>query len=136
LNKNKTIWDIVNLETNKTGNTEKINNLNTDGNLISDHQDIENAFNKYFLTKVKSINTKQNEHSSHNSDNTNPLHYLMQSFKNPFPNIHLKSISTKEVQTIIKSLKPKNSSGYNGIFTKLLKISSPFISSPLTHIRM
>jgi hypothetical protein len=25
LNKNKTIWDIVNLETNKTGNTEKIN---------------------------------------------------------------------------------------------------------------
>jgi hypothetical protein len=27
LNKNKTIWDTVNLETNKTGNTEKINNL-------------------------------------------------------------------------------------------------------------
>jgi hypothetical protein len=42
-------------------------------------------------------------------------------------------MSTKEVENI-KSLKPKNSSGYDGISTKLLKISSPFISSPLTHI--
>jgi len=36
----------------------------------------------------------------------------MQSFKNPFPNINLKSISTKEIENIIKSLKPKNSFGY------------------------
>ena len=34
LNKNKTIWDIVNLETNKTGNTEKTDTLNFDGNSI------------------------------------------------------------------------------------------------------
>ena len=58
----------------------------------------------------------------------------MQSFKNPSPNINLKSTSTKEIENIIKSLKPKNSFGYDGISTKLLKISSPFISSPLTHI--
>jgi len=58
----------------------------------------------------------------------------MQSFKNPFPNINLKSISTKEIENLIKSLKPKNSSGYDGIFTKLIQISSPFISSPLAHI--
>jgi len=57
----------------------------------------------------------------------------MQSFKNTFPNINLKSISTKEVENVIKSLKPKNSPGYDGISTKWLKISSPFISSPLTH---
>jgi hypothetical protein len=38
LNKNKTIWDPVNLETNKTGNTAKINTLNIDGNSISEHQ--------------------------------------------------------------------------------------------------
>ena len=56
-NKNKTIWDIVNLETNKTGNTEKINALNTNGNSISDCQEITNEFNEYFLTIAKSINT-------------------------------------------------------------------------------
>ena len=35
---------------------------------------------------------------------------------------------------VIKSLKPKNSYGYDGISTKLLKISSPFIISSLTYI--
>jgi len=97
LNENKTIWDIVNLETNKTGNTEKINTLYLDGNSISDCQEIANTFNKYLLTIAKSINTKQNELSCHNLDNTTPLHYLMQSFKNPFQNIILKSIPTKEI---------------------------------------
>jgi len=45
----------------------------------------------------------------------------MQSFENPFQNINLKSISTKEIENTIKSLKPKNSFGYDGISTKLLK---------------
>jgi hypothetical protein len=58
----------------------------------------------------------------------------MQSFKNPFPNINLKPISTKEIENIIKFLKPKNSSGYDGVSTKLIKISSPSISSPLEYI--
>ena len=49
LNKNKTIWDVVNLKTNKTGNTEKTDTLNLDSTSISDHQEIANAFNKYFF---------------------------------------------------------------------------------------
>ena len=83
---------------------------------------------------AKSINTKQNKPSPYIVGNTTPLYYLTQSFKNLFPNINLKSVSTNEIKNIIKSLKPKNSSGYDGISTKLLKISSPFINSPLTHI--
>jgi len=58
----------------------------------------------------------------------------MQSFKNPFPNINLITTSTRKIENIIKSLKPKNSSGYDGISTKLMKICSPFISSSLAHI--
>ena len=134
LNKNKTIWDIVKLEANKTRSTEKVNTLNIDGNLISNHQAIVNVFNKYFLSIAKNINTIQSEHSSHNSDTTTPFHYLLQSLKNPFTNINLQSLLTKEVENIIKSLKPKNSSVYDGISTKLLKISSSFVSSPLTYI--
>jgi hypothetical protein len=72
LNKNKTIWDPVNLETNKTGNTEKINTLNIDGNSIGDCQKKANAFNKWFLTIAKAINTKQKKIRSHNLDNTTP----------------------------------------------------------------
>ena len=63
-----------------------------------------------------------------------PLHYLNQSFNNPLPKINLKTVSTKEIKNIIKSFNPKISSGYDGISTKLLKISSPFITSSLTHI--
>jgi len=43
-------------------------------------------------------------------------------------------LSTKNIRNIIKSLNMKNSHGYDEISTKLLKLSSPFILSPLTHI--
>jgi hypothetical protein len=48
LNKNKTIWGIVTLETNKTGNTDKAIILNIEGTSVSNHQEIVNEFNKYF----------------------------------------------------------------------------------------
>jgi hypothetical protein len=66
-------------------------------------------------------------------DNTTPGHYLIQSFMTPFPNINLKSVTSKEVENVIKSLKTKNFSGYDEISTKL-KICSSFISSHLTYI--
>jgi hypothetical protein len=43
-------------------------------------------------------------------------------------------LSTREIQNIIKSLKTKNFHGYDEIYTKILKINSPFNSSPLTYI--
>jgi hypothetical protein len=38
---------LVNLETNKTVDREKISNLIMDGSSISDRQEIANVFNKY-----------------------------------------------------------------------------------------
>ena len=43
-------------------------------------------------------------------------------------------MSTKESEKIINFLKIKESSGYDEISTKILKISAPFISSPLSYI--
>jgi hypothetical protein len=43
-------------------------------------------------------------------------------------------LSTEDIRYIIKSIYTKNSHGYDEISTKLLKLSSPFILSPLTHI--
>ena len=42
--------------------------------------------------------------------------------------------STREICSIIKSIKSKNTYGYDEISTKILKISSNYITSPLTHI--
>jgi hypothetical protein len=60
--------------------------------------------------------------------------YLYQVFTRPFPHIKLTSVCTKEISEIIKSLKWKSSHGYDEIPTKILKISLPFIISPLTYI--
>jgi hypothetical protein len=62
------------------------------------------------------------------------LNYLYQVFTRPFPHIKLMPVSTKEIGEIIKSLKWKSSHGYDEIPTKILKISLPFILSPLTYI--
>ena len=97
--KNRTIWNIVHLESNKTDNTDKISTLNINGIPISDCQKMANEFNKYCLAVAKNINTKQNKSNPYNVDNITPLHYLTQSFKNPFPNINLKTVSTKEIKT-------------------------------------
>jgi len=42
--------------------------------------------------------------------------------------------SINEINKIIKSLKTKDSYGYDEISTRILKISAPFISPPLTFI--
>ena len=44
------------------------------------------------------------------------------------------TFSTKEISLIIKSIKAKDTHGYDGIPTKILKISSNYITSPLTYI--
>ena len=62
------------------------------------------------------------------------LNYLYQVFTRPFTHIKLTPISTREISEIIKSLKWKYSHGYNEILIKILKISLPFILSPLTYV--
>jgi hypothetical protein len=66
------------------------------------------------------------------SDNKNPTYCLSKLSPNPFPDIKFNT-STKEIERIIKSI-VKSSHGYDGITTKMLKVSAPYISSPLNYI--
>ena len=45
-----------------------------------------------------------------------------------------KCTTMKDIEQIIKSLKTKKLYGYDEISTKILKISCPFISSPLNYV--
>lgn len=56
------------------------------------------------------------------------------SFTDFIPIIKFNDMSTKEIETIIKSLKTKNSYGYDEISVKILKLSALFINSPLAYI--
>jgi hypothetical protein len=62
------------------------------------------------------------------------LNYLHKVFIRPFPCIQLAPVTTKEICEIIKSLKWKNSHAYDEIPMRILKISLPFIISPLKYI--
>jgi hypothetical protein len=72
LNKNKTIWEIVKLGTNKTRNNDKATTLNIGRASVSNHQVIANEFNKYFLSVAKNINTNQNYPNGHKLNTTTP----------------------------------------------------------------
>jgi Notch-like protein len=63
------------------------------------------------------------------------LKFLSDVFKFPFPNIHMTPVTNKETnKDIVKSLKLKYSYGYIEIPQHILKISLPFILSPLTYM--
>jgi hypothetical protein len=64
-----------------------------------------------------------------------PLSYsLKHVFQNSFPTIKYHCTTTKGIENIIMSFKSSDSSGYDEVPTKLLKLCSPFLSSPLNYI--
>ena len=68
------------------------------------------------------------------SNEKDPLIYLGQNFTQSSPPLRLKNTTTHEISKIIQSLKCKDSYGYDEVSTTILKISAPYILSPLTYI--
>jgi len=66
--------------------------------------------------------------------NKHPNYYLLNLFHKPFPSTKFKNKSRKEIEKIISSLKIRESFHYEEVSTKILKISDPLISSPLSYI--
>jgi hypothetical protein len=123
-NKIKTTWNIIKKE------TDRHKSLKT----VTDYHNSPDAFNNYFLTVSKNI-IKNIRSSGQNYDTySNANCYILNQPHRAFSNINFKNTSTKEIENIIRSLKAKESHGYYEITTKILKISAPFISSPLTYI--
>jgi len=92
---------------------------------------IANELNNYFLNVSGSISNKR---INEKEEEASPLQNLFQYFNQPFKDVSWPYTSTKEINKIINSLKDKNSSGYDEISTKIIKISKPFIISPLINI--
>jgi len=132
-NKIKTTCDIIEMETCKNHTSKGTQLINMDRKLITNQLSFVNSFNNYFLTVADKITSNiKNDKTSLNCNNT--IHCLHKNFKLPCPNIKLKYTTLKEIEKIIKSLKSKNSHGYDGIPVKILEVSTPLITSPLTNI--
>ena len=132
---------LIQQSTNKVKTTRKIvksllnNKTNTNTNNLSDinnNQNIANAFNSYFASIADNI--INNSRKTNSSNYNDPETYLRLKINQPTSTFILKNTTTHEINKIIQSMKPKNSHGYDEISIKILKISAPFILSPLTYI--
>jgi hypothetical protein len=63
----------------------------------------------------------------------NPITCLADVFNRPYSKISWLYATTHEIEKIIKLLETKNTSGYDEIHSRILKLSTPFIISPLTY---
>jgi hypothetical protein len=93
-------------------------------------------FNEYFITIAENVKRQSKNNFINDDNDTMDSHtcFMEQTFTNPYPSMEWICTTTEEIERIIKSLKIKNSCGYDEISTKILKISSPFKSSPINYI--
>ena len=127
------MWKIIKTETDKTNQELRAQSLKINDTVTDNHTMITNTFNKYFISVTDSvINNVKSSNNDHKK--TSYIKCLFNSFKHPFPNIQWFYTTTGDIENIIKSLKTKNSCHYDEIPIKTLKISVPFINSPLTYI--
>ena len=109
--------------------------MEIEGELTTEHQNIVEKFNSYYISVVDNItNNNQVNNTIDDSHKKDPLSYLYSAFQQSFTNIKLKSTTTGEIGKIITQLKNKDSCGYDEVTANILKTASPFIVSPPTHI--
>jgi len=132
----KTTWGIINKESGKNKKRGEIQALKVEGKEITDQQTIAETFNEYFIAIAENVK-RQSKNNFNNNDNdpmVSQTHFMEQAFTNTYPNMEWKCTTTEEIEQIKKSLKTKHSYGYDEISTKILKISCPFINSPINYI--
>ena len=101
---------------------------------MADYQYSPEAFNNYFLTISENIIKNIRSNKQNYDTYSNPNYYLSNQLHRDFSNINFKNTTTKEIEKFVRSPKAKESHGYDRITPKILKISAPFISSPLSYI--
>jgi hypothetical protein len=121
----------------RNSNRVEINSLKIGGIKFKSKQIIAQEFNKYFVNIAEKINNRENnKHMDINNiiKDGNHINFVNHAFTRPYPNMNCSCCTSKEIEEIVKSLKTKNSYGYDEISPMILKVCSPFISSPINYI--
>jgi hypothetical protein len=83
--------------------------------LLKNPNEIANAFNKYYTTIITNLNIKHSDMCK--------ASILLNNLKlGNIVQMKIIPVSEAEVINIIKSLKPKNTAGYDGISSKILSV--------------
>jgi hypothetical protein len=128
----KNTWDIITLETHRKTDNGEIQSLKVEDKNITNQRSIAEALNTYFISIADNIKNNKNQDHSKNKCNAinrdSSIQFMSQTHNVAYPHMKHKPTPTKEIDELIKSLKVKDSHGYDEISTKILKISSPFIN--------
>ena len=92
----KTTWTVIQTKIGKKDTNEDFYWFNDDGNNSHDYQSISDSFSTYFLSITEKItqNITNDNNIDCNKERT-PLHYLSQSYGNPYPNMKFNHTSIK-----------------------------------------
>jgi hypothetical protein len=120
-------------------NNQIIQSINIGSETTTHHQTIADTLNKHFIMILDKINRNNidNYYSAEtNRKNQNvSCRFMANATETSFPSMKFACTTENEITSIIKSLKPSNSSGYDEITTTILQACSPYITSPLNYIR-
>ena len=133
-NKTKTAWSIIKSLNNKQASSSEEPMLNIDGKLIKNPQILAETFNNYVSNIVEESVIKIIKQDNNDLNKHSYMQYLVSAFQQPFSPMKLKSVTETEFYEINKSLKWKISYGYDEVPSWIVKLSMPFISSPLIYI--
>jgi hypothetical protein len=98
-NKIKTTWGIIRSVTNAKSSKNVISSVSKDEKLYNKPQIMANIFNNYFIMPSNQLQSNKPTNVS------NSLSYLFEIYKQPFTNINMTPVTSKEIKDIIKSLK-------------------------------
>ena len=125
-NKVKAAWKIIKGNSGNLQTHNMITKINYEGQALTSTNETAKAFNQYYTKIVTNINTGQSD-----------LHKASLLLGNKkidnITRMKIIPITETEVKEIIRSLKSKNSMGYDGVSNTVLKHCLHFISKPVTH---
>jgi hypothetical protein len=118
-------WSIIKSVTKAKSSKSIITSISSERKSYNNPQTISNIFINYFVMPPNQMQLNILTNIS------NSLSYLSEVHKQTFPNINLTPVTSKGIKGIMKRLKWKNTKGYDKVPLDILKISIPFILSPL-----
>ena len=123
----QTAWKIIKENSYNHYQDDIITKIKYDNVLLENPKEIANAFNNYYVNITTKLNIKHSDvHKASMLLNNLKLGKTEQMVTIP--------ITEVEVMNIIKSLKSKGTSGYDGISSKILKQCVHTVIKPLTYI--
>jgi hypothetical protein len=123
----KQTWNSIRIILNQSTNKNEFPSaFSYKGTTLTDDSDISNGFNEYFVNIGETLANKIKTFPGTATDLL-PNRNILNSF-------FFEPVTYNEIQNIVKSFKPKTSSGNDEISPKLLKMCSSVLSHPLAHI--